>query len=65
MESQKKVKCEDCDGCCCDYDGCCEEKGRCPHHDIPEETMDIETMAWWDANSRADEERKSKMEDGI
>jgi hypothetical protein len=27
--------------------------------------MDIETMAWWDANSRGDEERKSKMKDGI
>jgi hypothetical protein len=27
--------------------------------------MEIETMAWWDANSRGDEERKSKLEDGI
>jgi hypothetical protein len=63
----KEVKClnGECDGNCCNVVGCCEERGRCPEHDVTAGTMDIETMAWWDANSRGDEERKSKLEDGI
>jgi hypothetical protein len=60
----KKIRCEDCDGCCCDYDGCCEEKGKCPHHDEPEETMDIETMAWWDGMTRGCEKGHREREEG-
>jgi hypothetical protein len=63
----KDVKCPngECDGNCCNVVGCCEERGKCPDHDIPEETMDIETMAWWDANSRGDEKRKQIKEDSL
>jgi len=65
MEIQKKVRCEDCDGCCCDHAGCCQERGKCPEHDIPEETMSIEDKAFWDAFSRGDEKRKRIKEDSL
>jgi hypothetical protein len=46
----EKVKCEDCDGCCCDHAGCCHEAGKCPEHDKPDE--DEEDKEWWDRMTR-------------
>jgi hypothetical protein len=44
----EKVKCEDCDGCCCDHAGCCEERGKCPEHDRIESDEDEQDKEWWD-----------------
>jgi hypothetical protein len=61
----KDIKCPngECDGNCCKVPGCCEQKGSCPEHDIPEETMSIEDKAFWDSFSRGDEKRKQLLEE--